>query len=236
MQNQLLLNTGWIPCVPQVDDRDLLINAGIGVAGPPGSQGPQGEPGPQGVQGESGPQGEQGPAGPEGISVVYAEVSENPGNLYIILSDGTEIDAGYVLGPQGPQGEPGESGAQGPQGQQGEPGPQGPEGPQGIPGESSTGDILSNTCITTSYTASVSDVYIGVKPTKPIILTLPKSSDGKLVIVKLEVGPPVGNKKVTIVGTGSDLIDGNNSITLENPYESLTLVYRDNTWNIISQF
>lgn len=213
MQNQILANTGWIPCIAGiVDDRDLLINAGIGTPGPIGPQGPQGEPGPQGP---AGPQGESGPQGPEGVSVVFAEVSPNPGNLYLILSDGTEIDAGYVMGPQGPQGEPG------------------PQGPQG---ETCSGDILPTISITTNYTATVNDVYIGVKPSQPTILTLPKSTDGKLVIIKLESGPPIGNKRVTVIGTGSDLIDGQNSITLENPYESLTLVYRNNTWNIISHF
>lgn len=48
----------------------------------------------------SGPRGEQ---GEQGVSIENAAVNEE-GNLIISLSDENEIDAGYVVGPQGEQG------------------------------------------------------------------------------------------------------------------------------------
>ena len=90
---------------------DLLIN------GTPIGQGPRGD---QGIQGE------------QGVSVVSAEVTST--ELLLILSDGTIIHAGDVVGPQGP------AGPQGPQGLTGPQGEQGPAGPQGIPGNYSIGN------------------------------------------------------------------------------------------------
>ena len=69
-----------------------------GVQGPQGEQGvqgPQGEQGVQGPQGEQGVQGPQGEQGEAGVSVVNAYVDENL-HLWIVLSNGTKIDAGYV--------------------------------------------------------------------------------------------------------------------------------------------
>lgn len=71
-----------------------------------------------------------GPAGNDGVSVVAATVDPQ-NDLIIQLSDGTNINAGNVLGPVGPQGPQGPQGLDGPQGI---PGPQGPVGPQGPPG------------------------------------------------------------------------------------------------------
>lgn len=217
MQNQILPNTGWIPCgMNIIDDRDLLINAGIGVAGPPGPQGPQGEPGSQG------PQGEPGPPGQDGVSVVYAEVSPNPGNLYIILSDGTEIDAGYVLGPQGEQG---------PQGSQG---PQGPQGPQGAPGICG---LVNTTLVQYDYMVELDDYYIGVDCSKPIKVVLPSNAPhGTQYIIKLEFGAPVGNRKVTITAENGAKLDGMSSIVLENHYECVHIISRAGAWHIISHF
>lgn len=188
------------PPVAFVDDSDISINMS-------GSQGIPGPPGPQGVPG---------PQGSPGVSVVSAEVSPNPGNLTIILSDGTEIDAGNVIGPQGNPG---------PQGPQGNTGPQGEPGPAG---QCNHKTIL----ISTDYQVQPDDWYIGVssdKPVKIILEDFPK--DGKQIIIKLEMGAPIGNRKVTIK-SNTDVIDDNSQVILQNPYESLMLVYRSN-WNII---
>ena len=64
---------------------------------------------PQGIQGERGPQGNQ---GPQGISVTAATVLSD-GTLQLTLSNGTTVNAGNVIGPQGHQGERGEQGPQG---------------------------------------------------------------------------------------------------------------------------
>lgn len=52
--------------------------------------------------------------------------------MTVSLSDGSTVDAGTFVAPQGPQGPQGIQGEIGPQGPQG---PQGPEGPQGPAGQ-----------------------------------------------------------------------------------------------------
>ena len=134
-------------------------------------------------------------------------------------------------GPPGPPGPPGENGQQGPQGEQGMPGPPGPAGP-------------SSECINCSdyiltekdYSVKVDDYYIGVKSTKPTNIILPSTPlEGKIYIVKLEMPPPIGNKKVTLKGNGK-LVDGQTSVVLENAYESITVLFRGDAWHIISQY
>ena len=80
--------------------------------------------------------------------VKAAEVTDD-GKLVFTLTDGSTIDLGSVVGPEGekgdtgaagpqgqagPKGEKGETGATGPKGDPGEQGPQGETGPQGTPG------------------------------------------------------------------------------------------------------
>ena len=58
--------------------------------------------------------------------------------MTVTLSDGSTVDAGRFIAPQGPQGQKGDTGAQGPQGpqgQKGDTGAQGPQGPKGLEGE-----------------------------------------------------------------------------------------------------
>lgn len=49
--------------------------------------------------------------------------------MVVTLSNGSTVDAGTFVAPQGPQGVKGDTGAQGPQGPQG---PEGPQGPSGV--------------------------------------------------------------------------------------------------------
>lgn len=63
------------------------LGQATGDQGEPGAQGPQGEPGAQGPQGEPGP---QGPSGSNGDSI-FSSVSQDENNVYLTLSDGTEI-------------------------------------------------------------------------------------------------------------------------------------------------
>lgn len=168
-----------------------------------------GPPGPPGDTGPAGPPGEQGPAGPTGDTGPTGPSGEQ--------------------GPPGPQGEIGPAGPAGPAGAQGEVGPQGPAGP-------SSGDPIYNTVLIDSdYTVSQNDAYIGVKSTKPIVVKLPKEpEEGTLYIVKLEMGAPVGNRKVTIKSSEAGVkIDGNLSIILQNPYECVSILYRGRTWHVV---
>ena len=83
----VVLSTGIIMAVPQVQDA---------LRGPQGEQGPPGEIGPQGVQGPQGDTGEVGPVGPEGPIGIGEQ---------------------GLQGLQGIQGEKGEQGIQGPRGE-----------------------------------------------------------------------------------------------------------------------
>lgn len=162
-----------------------------------------------GPEGPAGPQGELGPIGPPGEPGPQGEV-----------------------GPAGPQGQPGPVG---PAGANGEPGPPGPQGPVGPPGPSSSGDPIYNTIlISNDYIASQADAYIGVKSTKPVDILLPSDLEqGTLLIVKLEMGAPIGNRKVTILADDGLTIDGKTEIVLQQPYEYVSLIYRGNEWHIV---
>ena len=100
----------------------------------------------------------QGPVGPQGDPGTYVNTAlvDSNGDLIVTLSDGTVINAGYVIGAAGAQGDPGiqgpagADGADGAQGPQGDPGIQGPagadgadgaQGPQGDPGPGWTLEI-----------------------------------------------------------------------------------------------
>ncbi len=162
-------------------------------------------PSPPGPPGPQGPQGEAGPQGPQGEP-----------------------------GPTGPQGEAGPTGPQGPQGEAGPTGPQGPPGPSS-PSESCI-NCSDNILIEKDYSVTDTDYYIGVKATKPLNVFLPLVPiEGKIYVIKLEMEPPVGNRKVTLKGNGK-LIDGKSSVVLENAYESITVLFRTDGWNIIAHY
>ena len=86
-----------------------------GPQGEPGAQGPKGDTGPQGEKGdagakgekgETGAQGEQGPAGPSGEPGkdgrgIASVTIKTDGHLQINYSDGTNVDAGKVVGEKG---------------------------------------------------------------------------------------------------------------------------------------
>lgn len=113
----------------------------------------------------------------------------------------------------------------------GPPGPQGPAGPPGPPGEC---DCSRNTTlINADYAVSHSDYYVGVICDTPITVTLPETPEnGYSVIIKLEMGPPIGNRKVTVVTSDGSLIDAVTSVELKTPYKALTLLYR-NGWHAL---
>ena len=140
-------------------------------------------------------------------------------------------------GPQGPPGEPGPPGEAGPQGEQGVPGTQGEQGIPGPPGPGTECINCSNYILTNKdYSVKPDDYYIGVNSTKPVNVILPTSpQEGKIYVIKLEMQPPVGNRKVTLKGNGK-LIDGQSSVILENAYESITIIFRGDGWYIISQY
>lgn len=122
----------------------------------------------------------------------------------------------------------------------GPPGPAGPAGPQGIqgpPGPSSptNPDLTLDTTFTDiSYTCTLQDCYIGVNSNGPTTITLPcDAGDGMVIIVKAEMGPPLGNRKVTVNTCDGSLIDGDTKYILTIPYEVVRLIYRGGNWYVI---
>lgn len=183
---------------------DLNIASGVSVLS--GSQGPEGPPGPPGPQGPPGPSG--GPPGPPG--------PQGP------------------LGPIGPSGEKGDTGAQGPTGPQGGTGPTGPTGPVGPTGPTGPSCSCNAILVSSSYTATANDYYIGVNSTSPTTITLPPNANNcTQIIVKAEMGPPLGNRKVTVTTSDGSTIDGDATYVLTVPYESVALISRGNNWHIV---
>lgn len=72
----------------------------------------------------------------------------------VTLSNGSTVDAGTFVAPQGPKGD---TGTQGPQGIQG---PQGPEGPAGPPGPQGPSGALSNWQVATANTELEDGTYL----------------------------------------------------------------------------
>jgi len=136
-----------------------------------------------------------------------------------------------TLGPPGPQGPPGPAGEQGPPGPVGETGPAGPPGPPGQEGD----PIYNTLLISTDYTITQNDAYIGVNSTSPVSILLPDDLvEGSVFVIKLEMGPPIGNRKVTVKPENStSRIDGDSSVVLKRPYESITVIYRGGNWFLI---
>lgn len=173
---------------------------------------PPGPPGPKGDTGDTGP---IGPTGEQGIK-----------------GDTGETGATGATGEKGPKGDKGDTGEQGIQGETGATGPQGIKGDKGDKGDK--GECDDHNCITISedYDVKEDDFYIGVHSEGPVTITLPKSKSCSVLIVKCEMGAPIGNRKVTIKATNGKKIDGNNTRVLQSPYESIQLIYNNNWYSI----
>lgn len=132
--------------------------------------------------------------------------------------------------PPGPPGSPGEPG---PPGKPGEPGPPGPPGPPGKPGPPGT---CLHPCILVSedYTTTDFDYYIGVNSEKPVTISLLNDVDSCTeYVIKAEMGPPIGNRKITIKPEAPSLIDGDTIYTIEVPYQSVNVIFRGGNWHIV---
>ena len=85
---------------------------------------------------------------------------------------------------------------------------------------------LNRTSITSIYTASLTDYYIGVDSTGGTIsLRLPDAStmfSGQTYVVKDE-GGAANTNAITILASGSQTIDGQNQVLLQSPYAALSL-------------
>lgn len=96
--------------------------------------------------------------------------------------------------------------------------------------------ITTTTYVTSSsYVITENDYYIGVNYAGAVTITLPNEViEGTCYIVKDELGEASKgtNRYITILPSGSDLIDGKNRAILAFDYGSLTFVYR-NGWRVV---
>ena len=91
--------------------------------------------------------------------------------------------------------------------------------------------------VTASYSAQVTDYYIGVNGTG-VTVTLPVGSTtyvGKTYVIKDESGlvTPNSSYRFNVVPSGSDTIDGSVSLTVTVSYTALTFLWTGSIWSII---
>ena len=134
-------------------------------------------------------------------------------------------------GPPGPQGPQGEQGVAGPQG---EIGPQGLQGVQGEPGPPGPSTNTNTTQIHSDYYATEDNFYIGVESDGPSTVHLPPDvEDGCQIVVKAEMKPPLGNRKITVRTEDGSKIDGSSTYVIQVSYESVWLIRCGGNWHII---
>lgn len=97
-------------------------------------------------------------------------------------------------------------------------------------------DVPVITVTSSSYTIKSQDYYIGVNYTGAVTVTLPKAErEGKIYVIKDELGEASkgSNRYITILPTGTDLIDGRDRAILAYDYGSLTFMWKNNSWRVI---
>jgi hypothetical protein len=178
-------------------------------------------------------------------------INMGPGNDTVIINKAQPCTPGPT-GPEGPTGPTGPGGSTGcecptgPAGATGATGPMGllgPIGPPGLPGATGatgatgpSGDCCQCNAILVSanYQATSDDYYIGVNSEFPVTVTLPLDCENcQEIIVKAEMGPPLGNRKVTVAAGDGSTIDGEPTYVIEVPYQSVHLICRGGEWHII---
>ena len=93
---------------------------------------------------------------------------------------------------------------------------------------------VTTTLIQSDYNASDSDHYIGVDCNKAITIALPVNPpDGIVIIIKAEMKPPLGNRRITILTKDESSIDGYSNYVIQVSNEFVRLVYRGNSWHAI---
>jgi len=108
-----------------------------------------------------------------------------------------------------------------------------PDGPPGPPGPLGPVHCCSARLITEDYVVEPTDYYIGVTSEQPVLVLLPPSDGCQEVIIKAEMGPPLGNRKVTVMSSDGSLIDGKASHVIEVPYDYIRLLYRGGNWHLV---
>jgi hypothetical protein len=174
----------------------------------------------------------------QALSGLSAEINLGAGNDTVMINQ--TINKCFT-GPTGPTGDVGPTGATGAGGEHitgatGPTGQVGPTGATGVTGPSGGGSCCPSNCVLISedYQALDTDYYIGVNSDGPVTVTLPMDcTNCQQIIVKAEMGPPLGNRKITVTTSDGSTIDGDQSYIIEVPYQSLHLICRGGEWHII---
>jgi hypothetical protein len=88
--------------------------------------------------------------------------------------------------------------------------------------------------VSEDYTATCDDYYIGVNSNEPVTITLPENcTDCCEIIVKAEMGPPLGNRKITVTTSDGSLIDGKEDYVIVVAYDWVRVFCRGGDWYII---
>jgi hypothetical protein len=97
-------------------------------------------------------------------------------------------------------------------------------------------DVPITSVTTSSYSVTHKDYYIGVNYAGAVTITLPYADrEGKIFVVKDELGEASKgtNRYITILPSGSDLIDGRDRAIIAYDYGSLTFIWKGNSWRVI---
>ena len=97
-------------------------------------------------------------------------------------------------------------------------------------------DVPVTSVTTSSYTIRLKDYYIGVNYAGAVTITLPRADrEGKVFVIKDELGEASKgtNRYITILPSGSDLIDGRDRAILAFDFGSLTFIWKSNSWRVV---
>lgn len=92
-------------------------------------------------------------------------------------------------------------------------------------------DLINVVGVTTSYTATLTDEYIGVFSAAAVTITLPTGVNGRVYTIKDEYGQ--GSGKITIQPQPGQLIDGKATYIISVPNQSVAVVFRSTGWWLI---
>jgi hypothetical protein len=98
---------------------------------------------------------------------------------------------------------------------------------------SGTGRVKTRT-IDSTYHATADEFYIGVVSEKPVTIYLPEDpTDGTIIIVKAEMTPPLGNRKITISTMDGSKIDGYSDSIITVSHGCSRFIFNNNGWHVI---
>lgn len=92
-------------------------------------------------------------------------------------------------------------------------------------------DIMNVTGVTTNYTVTAQDEYVGVNSNSAVTISLPPGTPGRVYHIKDERGQ--GSGKITIQPAMGELVDGKASYVIGVPYQSVAMVFRAGSWWLI---